>query len=109
MDWKKERDLLIAQTLAFVQSVTGNKPDLEQTPAEQQASLEQQTSAEPAVLEQLSLAKTSPVPTPDVERAAVPVAPAVRAAPILAAASETKTALPSTDAPKPADDISRSI
>jgi hypothetical protein len=29
MDWKKERDLLIAQTFAFVQSVTGKKPDLE--------------------------------------------------------------------------------
>jgi hypothetical protein len=31
MDWKKERDLLIAQTLAFVQSVSGKKPDIEQT------------------------------------------------------------------------------
>ena len=29
MDWKKERDLLIAQTLAFVQSVTGKAPDAE--------------------------------------------------------------------------------
>jgi hypothetical protein len=29
MNWKKERDLLIAQTFAFVQSVTGKKPDLE--------------------------------------------------------------------------------
>ena len=27
MKWMKERDLLIAQTMAFVQSVTGNKPD----------------------------------------------------------------------------------
>jgi hypothetical protein len=27
MDWKKERDLLIAQTLAFVQSVTGKNED----------------------------------------------------------------------------------
>src|SRR5882757_9066985 len=27
MKWMKERDLLIAQTLAFVQSVTGKKPD----------------------------------------------------------------------------------
>jgi hypothetical protein len=31
MDWKKERDLLIAQTLAFVQSVSGKTPDIEQT------------------------------------------------------------------------------
>ncbi|MCA6122973.1 hypothetical protein J6500_13855 [Bradyrhizobium sp. WSM 1704] len=27
MDWKQERDLLIAQTMAFVQSVTGKRPD----------------------------------------------------------------------------------
>jgi hypothetical protein len=27
MKWTKERDLLIAQTMAFVQSVTGKKPD----------------------------------------------------------------------------------
>ena len=27
MDWKKERDLLIAQTLAFVQSVSGKSGD----------------------------------------------------------------------------------
>src|ERR1700709_557277 len=30
MDWKKERDLLIAQTMAFVQAVS-KKPDMEQT------------------------------------------------------------------------------
>ncbi len=29
MKWMKERDLLIAQTMAFVQSVTGKKPDAE--------------------------------------------------------------------------------
>ena len=29
MKWAKERDLLIAQTLAFVQSVTGKKTDAE--------------------------------------------------------------------------------
>ena len=29
MSWKKERDLLIAQTMAFVQSVTGKEPDAE--------------------------------------------------------------------------------
>jgi hypothetical protein len=32
MDWKKERDLLIAQTLAFVQSVAGKKADVEAVP-----------------------------------------------------------------------------
>ena len=29
MKWMRERDLLIAQTMAFVQSVTGRKPDAE--------------------------------------------------------------------------------
>ena len=29
MKWMKERDLLIAQTMAFVQSVTGRKPEAE--------------------------------------------------------------------------------
>ena len=29
MTWMRERDLLLAQTMAFVQSVTGKKPDAE--------------------------------------------------------------------------------
>jgi hypothetical protein len=29
MNWMRERDLLIAQTMAFVQSVTGKKPDMD--------------------------------------------------------------------------------
>jgi uncharacterized protein YeaO (DUF488 family) len=29
MKWQKERDLLIAQTMAFVQSIAGAKPELE--------------------------------------------------------------------------------
>jgi|SRR5580692_426865 hypothetical protein len=37
MDWKKERDLLIAQTLAFVQSVAGKKADVEAVPDERPA------------------------------------------------------------------------
>ena len=39
MKWMRERDLLIAQTMAFVQSVTGKKPDAEKPVA---------TSAAPA-------------------------------------------------------------
>lgn len=35
MGWKQERDLLIAQTMAFVQSVTGKRPDAD-TSAETQ-------------------------------------------------------------------------
>lgn len=33
MKWMRERDLLIAQTMAFVQSVTGKKPEAEMTVA----------------------------------------------------------------------------
>ena len=33
MKWMRERDLLIAQTMAFVQSVTGKKPEAERTVA----------------------------------------------------------------------------
>lgn len=33
MKWMRERDLLIAQTMAFVQSVTGRKPEAEKTVA----------------------------------------------------------------------------
>ena len=32
MKWMKERDLLIAQTMAFVQSVTGKAPEADKTP-----------------------------------------------------------------------------
>ena len=34
MKWMRERDLLIAQTMAFVQSVTGKMPEAEKTVAE---------------------------------------------------------------------------
>jgi hypothetical protein len=33
MKWMRERDLLIAQTMAFVQSVTGKKPEADNTVA----------------------------------------------------------------------------
>ena len=33
MKWMRERDLLIAQTMAFVQSVTGKKPEAEKSVA----------------------------------------------------------------------------
>jgi len=58
MKWVRERDLLIAQTLAFVQSVTGEKPEAEVPEAEVQAE-----SAPVAKFEQLD---------PPVEAAAIP-------------------------------------
>src|SRR6478672_1203841 len=44
MKWMKERDLLIAQTLAFVQSVTGKMPEAEKTVSAPVAPLAVETS-----------------------------------------------------------------
>jgi hypothetical protein len=44
MKWMKERDLLIAQTIAFVQSVTGKAPEAEKTGAASVALLSVETS-----------------------------------------------------------------
>ena len=44
MKWMRERDLLIAQTMAFVQSVTGKKPETEQTMATSVTMLSVETS-----------------------------------------------------------------
>ncbi len=51
MTWMRERDLLIAQTLAFVQSVTGKKPDAESmvaTPATPRPAPPPSTATAPA-------------------------------------------------------------
>jgi hypothetical protein len=44
MKWMKERDLLIAQTMAFVQSVTGKTPEAEKTVTAPVALLSVETS-----------------------------------------------------------------
>ena len=44
MKWMKERDLLIAQTMAFVQSVTGKTPEAEKTVTTSVALLSVETS-----------------------------------------------------------------
>ena len=44
MKWMKERDLLIAQTMAFVQSVTGKTPEAEKTVSASVAPLSVETS-----------------------------------------------------------------
>jgi hypothetical protein len=48
MKWMRERDLLIAQTMAFVQSVTGKKPD-EDKPAAFPAAASGLPAASPAM------------------------------------------------------------
>ena len=57
MKWMRERDLLIAQTLAFVQSVTGKKPEADNTVAMSVDFLSVRTSE----------TIVTPAPMPDVE------------------------------------------
>jgi hypothetical protein len=51
MKWMRERDLLIAQTMAFVQSVTGKRPDLDK----------------PGVVPDSAKPGTAATPMPDIE------------------------------------------
>lgn len=62
MKWMRERDLLIAQTMAFVQSVTGKKPEAEKTVATSVALLSVETSD----IVETSAPETS-APMPDIE------------------------------------------
>lgn len=70
MKWMKERDLLIAQTMAFVQSVTGKTPDTANTITASAALLSVETfeaaAPEPAALTVSDIAspweQTSPAP-----------------------------------------------
>jgi len=63
MKWMRERDLLIAQTLAFVQSVTGNKPDADM------AALRSETLAASEAARPFEAAKSilAGTPMPDIE------------------------------------------
>src|SRR6185503_2830788 len=81
MKWMRERDLLIAQTMAFVQSVTGKPPEAEKTVMTSVALLSVETSdtartaaALPDIEALLALAKTPPAaPMPrEISRAETP-------------------------------------
>ena len=65
MKWMRERDLLIAQTMAFVQSVTGKRPDAGATGATSLA-LPSVTSLTPPSVA-TSGSTSAAAPTPDVE------------------------------------------
>ena len=70
MKWMRERDLLIAQTMAFVQSVTGKKPE-----AEIFARTEPVT---PTRLPDVEAMLAEAVTVPEPPKAAEPVRPATR-------------------------------
>jgi hypothetical protein len=70
MKWMRERDLLIAQTMAFVQSVTGKKPE-----AEIFARTEPVT---PTRLPDVEAMLAEAVTVPEPPKPAAPVRPATR-------------------------------
>jgi hypothetical protein len=101
MGWKQERDSLIAQTLAFVQSVTGKKgPDDQLTPWEDTV----RDAVADALPERLTPAAIEPVRTPSPQIRPVlvaaspepikPVEPVKIIAPVEAAEPAPQTALP---------------
>ena len=76
MKWMKERDLLIAQTMAFVQSVTGKTPAAETTIVASVAPLPIEASESahvtPALLDIASLLAETPLAAPPPEDAPLP-------------------------------------
>ncbi|WFU19704.1 hypothetical protein [Bradyrhizobium sp. CB3481] len=66
MKWMRERDLLIAQTMAFVQSVTGKPPEAVKTMTASAAVVTIETSestAEPAPLAEIAALLAQKMPT----------------------------------------------
>jgi hypothetical protein len=78
MKWMRERDLLIAQTMAFVQSVTGKPPEALKTITASAAVLTIETSesgAEPAPLADIAALLAHKMPTSPSVPAAAPTEP----------------------------------
>jgi hypothetical protein len=78
MKWMRERDLLIAQTMAFVQSVTGKAPDAERSVAASSTTLAVETSqptAAAAPLSQIAALLAKPIPAPPAPEIAASPAP----------------------------------
>jgi hypothetical protein len=90
MGWKEERDALIAQTLAFVQSVTGKKDNMARSPAWTETVRDAVAEAPPE--------RHAPRPIEPV-KAPPPIQPAVVAAPAAEAAKIVEPAARSTPPP----------
>jgi hypothetical protein len=95
MKWMKERDLLIAQTMAFVQSVTGKTPEAEKTVSASVSlpSVEAYESTRPAAA--LSDAALSDIASLLAKTPPAAQAPAAAQAPTLEVFVETPRAIPS--------------
>jgi len=95
MKWMKERDLLIAQTMAFVQSVTGKTPEAEKTVGASVSllSVEAYESTRPAAA--LSDAALADIASLLAKTPPAAQAPAAAQAPTLEVFVETPRAIPS--------------
>jgi len=95
MKWMKERDLLIAQTMVFVQSVTGKTPEAEKTVSASVSllSVEAYESTRPATA--LSDAALSDIASLLAKTPPAAQAPAAAQAPTLEVFVETPRAIPS--------------
>jgi hypothetical protein len=69
MKWMRERDLLIAQTMAFVQSVTGKTPEAEKTITASVALLSVETSETIRAATALPAIELPPAATPPAAQA----------------------------------------
>jgi hypothetical protein len=67
MSWKKERDLLIAQTMAFVQSVTGKQPDADAKPILETAPAVEAAPVEAAKMHAEEIVAPAGTPAKDVQ------------------------------------------
>ena len=94
MKWMKERDLLIAQTMAFVQSVTGKTPEAEKTFSASVASLSVETSETIRPAAALSDATLSKIASLLAETLPAPQAPTVAQPPTVEVSGETAREIP---------------
>ena len=94
MKWMKERDLLIAQTMAFVQSVTGKTPEAEKTVRASVTPLSVETSEATRPAAPLSDATLSKIASLLAETLPAPQAPTVAQPPTVEVSGETAREIP---------------
>ena len=94
MKWMKERDLLIAQTMAFVQSVTGKTPEAEKTVRALVTPLSVETSETTRPAAALSDATLSKIASLLAETLPAPQAPTVAQPPTVEVSGETAREIP---------------
>ena len=94
MKWMKERDLLIAQTMAFVQSVTGKTPEAEKTVRASVTPLSVETSETTRPAAALSDATLSKIASLLAETLPAPQAPTVAQPPTVEVFGETAREIP---------------